>query len=248
MVASFSSEVLQEVRTVNFIVLDLGRAGYYTVAAEDVIEGALFTKHVSGLEVAEYQVLLLDRIVEVRLYKNVRHLVRGVEKLAQAAVDEVNVVAVLVEFLNLEALSHLLLQKEHFKIFNHALRKVSESWNITDQKVNFFLGLRDLGFVDDRVELLSLELDQQGFFCRNLGVVKSAFIIEFLFTIKGRFINGLAVLEVVAGFRKDVKLASKQEPEGVTRVALLIQIFVFVELAQFGIDHHLKSSDEQNGN
>lgn len=119
-IAPGPTEVLDKLGSKDFVNLDFGSCSYDGERVRQVIESALLAEHCAAFKVAHYEVLLLLFVVEGALSEDEGQFVNGVYYFANAAVNKVEVVALLFNLLQLVALSDNFFREVGLKVFDEA--------------------------------------------------------------------------------------------------------------------------------
>lgn len=189
--------MLQEISSVNLIVLHLIATCHHRVRTLDIIQSTLLPKHFTRFEMTEHQELLFDGVEHLRLDENVWHVWCGIEQLANASVYKVDEVTILVMLLYLVPLGCLLLLEEHFEVFHQPFGKLSKTRNISDEEVNLLLTLRYLCLWYNVDILDCVHLKDNCCLSYHLTVFISCLVVKLLLPEKGVLINTSTIFEFI---------------------------------------------------
>lgn len=121
LVARGASEMLQEVLSMNFVVFYFRTASNNRVGTNEVVECALLSENIAFTQVTKDNVFLWF------LIEGAAHLISRKQDFADSPENNVDIVAILINFLDLKAFGNLFFYKVDFKIFKQPSRQETEA-------------------------------------------------------------------------------------------------------------------------
>lgn len=190
------------------------------------------------------KVLLLCFITDYWFDKNVTELLNWMNNLTNSSQDKVNVITLILNFLQTVTLAHTFLLKVDLEVLDKSPGQASQFGNIPYKEIYFLLAGGQLGFRDYIDICLAMEFNNlAGSFCRNSCIISSLFSG---ITLKSEIsvpIDCFRVLEFICSLwlNNDFECSWHNKIEPFADISLLVQKITLLKILWFMWNHELHS-------